>query len=202
VVNYFSLFVDLIDHFHAIMGDGILLLRFAYIMMIVTFIHGLSMPTPSINSHSILTTIIAPTTTNMSPFTAHLDERETTSGLVSRASFVRNIAMTAASLVLIGKPTTAIAAEEVTLPNGVSYQVIKKGDGPKPNIGELAAIRFVAYCGDIQIDNILETPEPYYTRIGSGGLIAGVEQTLPLMRVGDRWKLTIPVCEDFLRSTN
>ena len=84
-------------------------------------------------------------------------------------------------------------AGAVDLDNGVSYEVLKSGNGPKPEIGELVAIRFAAYNGDVKIDDIFETPEPYYTRLGSGGLIKGVEQTLPLMRVGDRWKLTIPV---------
>jgi hypothetical protein len=31
-----------------------------------------------------------------------------------------------------------------------------------------------------------------YTRVGSGGMLKGVEQVLPEMRVGDRWKLSIP----------
>ncbi|EJK54543.1 hypothetical protein THAOC_25816 [Thalassiosira oceanica] len=43
-----------------------------------------------------------------------------------------------------------------------------------------------------KIDDIFETPEPYYTRIGSGGLIKGVEEVLPKMVVGDRWVLTVP----------
>ena len=80
-----------------------------------------------------------------------------------------------------------------TLPNGVTYKVIKDGNGPKPEIGELIAIRFKAFCGDMKIDDIFDTPEPYYTRLGSGGLLKGVEQTLPLMKLGDRWELTIPV---------
>ena len=80
-----------------------------------------------------------------------------------------------------------------TLPNGVSYKVIKDGTGPKPEIGELIAIRFKAFCGEQKIDDIFDTPEPYYTRLGSCGLIKGVEQTLPLMKLGDRWELTIPV---------
>jgi len=96
---------------------------------------------------------------------------------------------TAASGGLTSSP--AFAAE--TLDNGVTYEVVKKGDGPKPNVGELVAIRFSAYCGDVKIDDIFDTPEPYYTRLGSGGLIKGVEQALPYMKLGDRWKLTIPV---------
>lgn len=43
-----------------------------------------------------------------------------------------------------------------------------------------------------EITQYTDTPEPYYTRLGSGGLLKGVEQTLPLMKLGDRWKMTIP----------
>ena len=102
---------------------------------------------------------------------------------------------TAAATVLVGQQGVlpAFAATVESLPTGVSYEVVKKGDGPKPDIGELVAIRFAAYVGDRKIDDIFDTPEPYYTRLGSGGLLKGVESTLPLMRVGDRWKLTIPV---------
>jgi len=60
-------------------------------------------------------------------------------------------------------------------------------------LGELATIRFSAYAGVVKIDDIFDTPEPYFTRVGSGGLIKGVEEVLPMMRVGDRWVLTIPV---------
>jgi FKBP-type peptidyl-prolyl cis-trans isomerase len=74
-----------------------------------------------------------------------------------------------------------------------TYEVVKKGNGPLPDVGELVAIRFSASAGDNKFDDIFDSPEPYYTRLGSGGLIKGVETTLPLMRVGDRWKLTIPV---------
>jgi peptidylprolyl isomerase len=84
-----------------------------------------------------------------------------------------------------------------TLPNGVTYSIKKSGTGPKANVGELMAIRFAAYNGDIKIDDIFETPEPYYTRMGSGGLLKGVESVLPLMKVGDRWVLSIPVSLSF-----
>lgn len=106
---------------------------------------------------------------------------------ISRQDALKTIGSAVAAF-LIASPSTA-----ATLPSGVTYEVIKNGDGPKPEIGELIAIRFAAYCGTNKIDDIFDTPEPYYTRLGSGGLLKGVESTLPLMRVGDRWKLEIPV---------
>ena len=112
----------------------------------------------------------------------------------SRAEFLKTVVATGTTAagwtIMTGLPSVASAE---TLENGVTYEVIKKGDGPKPEVGELIAIRFAAYNGPIKIDDVFDTPEPYYTRVGSGGLIKGVEQTLPLMRLGDRWKLTIPV---------
>lgn len=113
-----------------------------------------------------------------------------TTSAVSRSDFFK--ATTTTGLVaLVVAPEAGQAAE--TLPNGVTYEVVQTGKGPKPDSGELVAVRFAAYCGDIKIDDIFDTPEPYYTRVGSGGLIKGVEETIPLMQLGDRWKLTIPV---------
>jgi FKBP-type peptidyl-prolyl cis-trans isomerase len=90
--------------------------------------------------------------------------------------------------------TAAVAVgDKVTLPSGVSYNVVKVGDGPQVSVGELVGIRFKAYAGEIKIDDIFDTPEPYYTRVGAGGLIKGAEEVLPLMRVGDRFSLNVPV---------
>jgi FKBP-type peptidyl-prolyl cis-trans isomerase len=111
---------------------------------------------------------------------------------VSRQDMLKTIGGAAAGWMLATSTPPAFAD---SLPSGVTYEVIKSGDGPKPDVGELAAIRFSAFAGENKIDDIFDTPEPYYTRLGSGGLIPGVESTLPLMRVGDRWKLTIPVRE-------
>jgi len=110
----------------------------------------------------------------------------------SRQAFLQTAAALAVGTVAVASGAPLALAEE-TLPSGVSYEVVKTGKGPKPNLGELVGIRFAAYYGDTKIDDIYDTPEPYYTRIGSGGLIKGVESTLPYMQLGDRWKLKIPV---------
>lgn len=112
---------------------------------------------------------------------------------VSRKSMLQTLVQggmaTAAATLLVEQP--AFAAEK--LQSGVTYEVVKSGSGIKPDVGELIAIRFAAFVDGRKLDDIFDTPEPYYTRLGSGGLLKGVESTLPLMRLGDRWKLTIPV---------
>lgn len=112
------------------------------------------------------------------------------SAQVSRSDFVRLVAGSAAAAALAGGPALPAFAE--TTPSGVVIEVVKNGDGPKPTVGEMAAVRFKATTGGNVIDDIFSTPEPYYTRVGSGGLIKGVEETIPKMRVGDRWVLTVP----------
>ena len=112
---------------------------------------------------------------------------------MSRLDFVKAGAFAAAGAVLTGQATPAFA-EDVTLPSGVKYEVVKSGKGPAPSVGELAGIRFKAVVKENgnKIDDIFDTTEPYYTRVGSGGLIKGVEEVLPKMRVGDRWIITVP----------
>ena len=107
---------------------------------------------------------------------------------MSRLDFVKAGAFAAAGAVLTGQATPAFAAEDVT------WEVVKSGKGPVPTVGELAGIRFKAVVKENgnKIDDIFDTPEPYYTRVGSGGLIKGVEEVLPKMRVGDRWIITVP----------
>lgn len=102
-------------------------------------------------------------------------------------TLVKGGVATAAATFLVEQPAYA-----EKLPSGVSYEIVKGGNGVKPEVGELIAIRFAAFVDGRKIDDIFDTPEPYYTRLGSGGLLKGVESTLPLMKLGDRWKLTIP----------
>lgn len=127
-----------------------------------------------------------------------LDATTSSTSHPSREMFLQQV-FGAVGIAAVGgsvNPMVAVAAEEqpVKLPSGTSYVVVKSGDGPQPSIGELAGIRFraeVVQTGN-KIDDIFDTPEPYYTRIGSGGLLKGVEEVLPKMRVGDRFLITIP----------
>lgn len=110
----------------------------------------------------------------------------------SRTEFLRDVTATVGASVAASALGGLPAYADETLPSGVAIKVEKSGNGPKPEIGEMAAIRFRAFAGENKIDDLFDNPEPYYTRVGSGGLIKGVEEVLPKMVVGDRWVLTIP----------
>ena len=90
----------------------------------------------------------------------------------SRSQFIQSITGSIAATTIA--PLIANADDKVVqLPSGTSYVIIKSGDGPQPKVGELAAIRFraeVKQTGN-KIDDIFDTSEPYYTRVGSGGLL-------------------------------
>jgi FKBP-type peptidyl-prolyl cis-trans isomerase len=92
-------------------------------------------------------------------------------------------------------PSRAFAAEEVTLPSGLAYTVVQTGGkGGSPIPGDLIAIRFkcVVKSSGAVIDNILENPEPYYYRVGSGQVLPAVEEAVKMMKSGDIWQLTVP----------
>lgn len=155
------------------------------------------MPTMK-SSIIIILSIFAPSAAFVAPSSSSTSSStslysSSSSAPTSRTDFLRDIAavgFTAAAGFGLG--SSPAYADEIT-PSGVAIKVTKAGNGPAPKIGELAAIRFASFQGETKIDDIFVTAEPYYTRVGSGGLIKGVEEVLPKMRVGDRWVLTIPV---------
>jgi len=83
-----------------------------------------------------------------------------------------------------------------TTKSGMSYTVLARGNpaNVKPIAGDLVAVRFkgiVKATGQI-FDDILESPEAYYFRLGSGVTLPAVEEALLDMRTGDKWQLDVP----------
>ncbi|KAL3929773.1 MAG: hypothetical protein SGPRY_001815 [Prymnesium sp.] len=135
----------------------------------------------------------SPTTFLLSPHTASRIDAAPQMGLSSRRE-----ALLAASLLVAMPGVHSASAEELTTKSGavLQYTVLKSAQsgGGKPKIGDLVAIRFkgaVKASGAV-FDDILESPEPYYTRLGSFNVLPAVEEVLPFMQTGDKWQLTIP----------
>lgn len=91
-------------------------------------------------------------------------------------------------------PPPAPAAPAMTK-SGVGIKVLTKGTGGgKPVTGDLIAIRFkgsVTASGNV-FDDIMESPEPYYFRVGSEKVLPGVEDAVKMMTTGDKWELAVP----------
>lgn len=113
-------------------------------------------------------------------------------GGMSRRDALFKATASAALFTLGLTATTSGGARAESLPSGITYTVIEKGTGPKPEVGELAAIRFTGAYKDVVFDNLYDTKEPLYFRVGGGTLLKGIEEAVKAMQVGDRWKLTIP----------
>ena len=99
----------------------------------------------------------------------------------------------------------------VTLPSGLKYIKLKKGDGEKPEIGSKVSVYYAGYftTGDLFDTNVIEIAKLYdkydHRRESGGGynpipmdyspdasLIAGFKEGLQQMGIGDKVLLIIP----------
>ena len=99
-----------------------------------------------------------------------------------------------AALVLPFAPAVCYAGAPAQTKGGVGITVKKTGSGGQPAVGDLCAIRFkgtVTKTGQV-FDDIMESAEPYYFRIGSEKVLPGVEEAVKLMHTGDVWELAVP----------
>jgi len=111
---------------------------------------------------------------------------------VALEALSRRHAVTLVPALLASSWQQAASAAEKT-GSGLEYTVVKSGSGGRPITGDLIAIRFkgkVQATGAV-FDDIM-SGEPYYTRVGSGNVLPGVEEAVKLMRSGDTWNLTLP----------
>ncbi|WP_121355493.1 FKBP-type peptidyl-prolyl cis-trans isomerase [Flavisolibacter nicotianae] len=79
----------------------------------------------------------------------------------------------------------------VELPNGIQYQVLKEGSGPKPspNSNIKAHYRGALLDGK-EFDSSFKRNQPFTARLTQ--LIKGWQDVLPMMPVGSMWRLWIP----------
>ncbi|KAK4535039.1 hypothetical protein CDCA_CDCA03G1064 [Cyanidium caldarium] len=112
--------------------------------------------------------------------------------VLSRRQLLQWIGVASAALASTALPRFSRAADSATTPLPFPVERIRDGSGPTPEMGDLVGIRFRGAVGDVVFDDILSSPEPYFMRVGSGNTLRGVEEAVKRMRVGDRWRLTLP----------
>jgi FKBP-type peptidyl-prolyl cis-trans isomerase len=91
-------------------------------------------------------------------------------------------------------PPTAIG-ETKTTPSGVKYETLKAGDGPELKPGQTALFHYTGTLADGKVfdtSHQKDKDEPRSFEIGADKVIAGWEEGVPGMKVGERRKLTIP----------
>lgn len=78
-----------------------------------------------------------------------------------------------------------------TLPNGLQYQVLTNGSGPKPTLQDKVKVHYRGTLIDGTVfDSSIDRGEPIVLPLT--GVIKGWTEALQLMPVGSKWKLFIP----------
>ena len=79
----------------------------------------------------------------------------------------------------------------VSLPNGIQYEVLRKGDGAQPKADDRVTVHYTGSLLDgREFDSSKRRGEP--ATFSLDGVIKGWREVLPLMRVGGRWLVAIP----------
>jgi FKBP-type peptidyl-prolyl cis-trans isomerase len=89
-------------------------------------------------------------------------------------------------------PPTAIG-ETKTSVSGVKYETLKAGDGPEAKPGDTVSVHYTGTLENgTKFDSSRDRGQPIDFAIGKGDVIAGWDEGIPGMKVGERRKLTIP----------
>jgi FKBP-type peptidyl-prolyl cis-trans isomerase FklB len=79
----------------------------------------------------------------------------------------------------------------VSLPSGLQYKILRKGDGPKPSASDKVKTHYHGTLIDGTVfDSSVQRGEPISFPVG--GVIPGWVEALQLMPVGSKWRLFIP----------
>jgi FKBP-type peptidyl-prolyl cis-trans isomerase len=89
-------------------------------------------------------------------------------------------------------PPTQVG-ETKTTTSGVKYETVKEGDGPEAKPGQSVTVHYTGTFEDGKVfDSSREKGEPFTFKLGNGEVIAGWDEAVAGMKVGERRKLTIP----------
>jgi len=79
----------------------------------------------------------------------------------------------------------------VTLPSGLQYQVLREGNGPKPEATDRVSVHYIgSFLDGIEFNNSYTGGDPAIFSVNR--VIAGWTEALQLMKVGAKWKLWLP----------
>lgn len=85
------------------------------------------------------------------------------------------------------------AARAIRTPSGLTYWVLREGDGPVAEQGQTASVHYTGWLADgTRFDSSRERGTPLQVQVGAGRVIRGWDEALSTMRVGEVRRLQIP----------
>ena len=84
-------------------------------------------------------------------------------------------------------------SNEVTTNSGLKYQVITPGDGAEAKPGQQVTVHYTGWLTNgTKFDSSLDRNEPFRFGLGARQVIAGWDEGVSGMKIGEKRKLTIP----------
>lgn len=81
----------------------------------------------------------------------------------------------------------------VTLPSGLQYKILKKGDGKNPTDADMVEFHYRgSFVNGTEFGSSYGDGNPAIVKVQEGGGIPGWSEALKLMPVGSKWQLFIP----------
>lgn len=81
----------------------------------------------------------------------------------------------------------------ITTKSGLKYQLFKEGKGPAAKAGQMVSVHYTGRLTDgKKFDSSVDRGEPFEFGLGQGQVIAGWDEGVAGMKVGERRQLTIP----------
>ncbi len=86
-----------------------------------------------------------------------------------------------------------IPGDAIETESGLKYVIIKEGEGEKPETGKQVSVHYSGYLMDgKKFDSSLDRNEPIEFHAGVGEMIAGFDEGVIDMKIGEKRKLFIP----------
>lgn len=86
-----------------------------------------------------------------------------------------------------------LAAGFEKTPSGLRYKIVQKGNGPKAENGKIVSVHYEGSLSNGQVfDSSYKRKQPIDFTLGIGQVIAGWEEGIALLSVGDKGRFVIP----------
>lgn len=88
--------------------------------------------------------------------------------------------------------TADTAKEEFMITNGLTAEIITEGSGAEASAGNTVSVHYTGWLTDgTKFDSSVDRGQPFSFTLGAGAVIAGWDQGVAGMKVGEKRKLTI-----------